>query len=170
MGICIYLSPLSCNILDNRNNIIYHEQYFFYNSSYNKWNKIVIHLLYALINYIKCCNIDLEYNNNEYLDFLHNFEEIQHSGSEEIDEMYFLVNLLEKNDFLLEKNELQGIYFFINILKFNTLILYKKSFYILDSINKIYDFILNDSIKKEILKIKELLLISVIHDKNICIE
>ena len=133
MGIFIFLnSSYSCKA----------ETFF---SSYSYWNKMCIDLIYAVVEYIKGCSFELQYNYLEldFLNFLTDFEntynEINSTFKETNNELILLIKLIKTYQNLLNKLDLIGVYYFTNMMEYKELI-YEKSFSIFETIEKVDKF------------------------------
>lgn len=158
MGVCMEL-------LNDPNKLFFH-------SSYKKLDEILIIILETVIDYIKYCSFDQNYQNLYFLDFLHDFEKNQsklllfdHTNKKD-----FLIEILKKNVDLLDKLELSAIYYFINVLNLHeNKVSYQNSLKLMRFINKINDFIQENEIKKDVIKLKNLFEVSFYNKQDICI-
>jgi len=141
-------------------------------SSYKKLDEILITILETVIDYIKYCSVDQNYQKLYFLDFLHDFEKNQSKLLlfDHTNKKGFLIEILKKNVDLLDKLELSAIYYFINVLNLHeNKVSYQNSLKIMSFINKINDFIHENEIKKDVIKLKNLFEVSFYNKQDICI-
>ena len=158
MGVCMDLS-------NDPNKLSFH-------SSYKKLDEILITILETVIDYIKYCSVDQNYQKLYFLDFLHDFEKNQSKLLlfDHTNKKGFLIEILKKNVDLLDKLELSAIYYFINVLNLHeNKVSYQNSLKIMSFINKINDFIQENEIKKDVIKLKNLFEVSFYNKQDICI-
>jgi len=183
MGINIYLYPYnlnSYNTHDNCDTPFKNDQIQSFYSSYKNWNHLRIHLLYATIEYIKCCSQDIQFESFRFEQFLNDFIHLRilnaHGNSDitpfrfETEKLNVSIHLLKKYLSLLENLDIIGIYDFLNISGASQIIPYENSQIIINAINKIADFMTDIDFKKNITKIKELFTISYDNKVNIQID
>ena len=183
MGIYIHINPYNSeqpfDINNNIKNIntfsfsVSNSYSFSFFASYTHWNKIRNNLIISLIEYVRCCSQDIQFNQYKFTQFLNDFEQVKHEIFFEKNHLNVLINLLKNHYLLLNSLNLTGIYDVLNISgSKNTIISYKNSISILNTLKKIQDFIYdnNDDIKKDITKLKELFLQSDDLQKDIYID
>lgn len=178
MGIYIHMNPYKTFDIINNSNITnanllnLHNYSLSFFSSYTYWNKIRNCLIISLIEYVRCCADDTQFNQLNFTHFLNNFKQIKHQIFVEKNQLNVLIDNLKNHYLLLDSLNLTGIYDFLNISgSKNTIISYKNSMLILNTLKKLQEFVYdNDDIKKNIIKLKELFLQSIDLQKDIYID